>query len=49
MIDIIEELKAIHREVAVGRDTVTVVIRRNYSAAIEDAWDALTDPARVRR
>jgi uncharacterized protein YndB with AHSA1/START domain len=53
MIDIASQLKAIHR--AVGRqqagsgEVVSVVLRRQYDAAIDDVWDALTDPVRVRR
>jgi uncharacterized protein YndB with AHSA1/START domain len=53
MIDIANQLKAIHR--AVGRqpagsgEVVSVVLRREYDAAIEDVWDAVTDPVRVRR
>jgi uncharacterized protein YndB with AHSA1/START domain len=53
MIDIANHLKAIHR--AVGRrpaasgELVSVVLRRVYDAAIEDVWDAVTDPVRVRR
>ncbi|MER5177460.1 hypothetical protein ABT009_03625 [Streptomyces sp. NPDC002896] len=27
----------------------TVLVRRTYDAAIEDAWDACTDPRRISR
>jgi uncharacterized protein YndB with AHSA1/START domain len=53
MIDIVRQLAAIHR--AVGKqpadngDDVTVLLRRDYTAEIEDVWDAVTDPERVRR
>ncbi|MGH2586378.1 MAG: SRPBCC family protein [Dehalococcoidia bacterium] len=53
MIDIAGQIKAIHRQV--GRQTtasgedVCVLLQRTYEAAIEDVWDALTDPDRVKR
>ncbi|ROS37854.1 SRPBCC family protein [Amycolatopsis thermoflava] len=53
MLDIANHLKAIHREVrrgtTTGGETVTVLVRRRYDATAEDVWDAVTDPARVRR
>ncbi|MEU0515812.1 SRPBCC family protein [Amycolatopsis sp. NPDC006125] len=53
MLDIANHLKAIHREVrrgtTTGGETVTVLVRRRYDATVEDVWDAVTDPARVRR
>ncbi|AIJ23014.1 SRPBCC family protein [Amycolatopsis methanolica] len=53
MLDIANHLKAIHREVRRGTttegETVTVLVRRRYDATAEDVWDAVTDPARVRR
>lgn len=53
MIDIAQHLKAIHREVgrqpAESGEVVSVTLRRDYDAAIEDVWDAVTDPDRVRR
>ena len=53
MIDIAAHLKAIHREVgkrpAESGELVSVLLRRSYDAAIEDVWDALTDPDRVKR
>ena len=27
----------------------TVVLRRRYAAAVEDVWDAITDPERIGR
>ena len=53
MIDIPSQLAAIYREVGQrsvdGEESVTVVLRRSYDAAIEDVWDAVTDPERMRR
>ncbi|GIF63517.1 activator of HSP90 ATPase [Asanoa ishikariensis] len=54
MIDIANHLKAIHREVGVGPaegggEEVSVVLRRTYAAPVEDVWDALTDPDRIKR
>lgn len=53
MIDIAGQLKAIHREVGVrpidSGDGVGVLLRRSYGAPIEDVWDAMTDPDRVKR
>ncbi|WP_431920963.1 SRPBCC family protein [Amycolatopsis tucumanensis] len=53
MLDIANHLKAIHREVrrgtTTGGETVTVLVRRRYDTTVEDVWDAVTDPARVRR
>nr|MDT0656657.1 SRPBCC family protein [Micromonospora sp. DSM 115978] len=53
MIDIITELAAAHRAVAnrtgVEGEVIGVVLRRRYPAAIEDVWDALTDPDRLSR
>jgi len=53
MIDIANHLKAIHREV--GRqhspsgEVVGVVLRRDYNAHVDDVWNALTDPDRIKR
>lgn len=53
MSDILSELAAVHRET--GRRPVragearTVVLRRDYEAAIEDVWDAVTNPERIGR
>ena len=53
MIDTITEIDAIHREVSIGStetgEMVSVVMRRDYRAAVEDVWDALTDPDRIKR
>jgi uncharacterized protein YndB with AHSA1/START domain len=53
MIDIANQLKAIHREVgtqtAESGEVVTVLMKRSYDADIEDLWDALTDPVRLKR
>ena len=50
MIDIAEQLKAIHRQVGEGADeTIGVLLRRTYDAAAADVWDAVTDPDRLKR
>jgi uncharacterized protein YndB with AHSA1/START domain len=53
MIDIVKEIEAAQREVGVGRIAAgegrTIRIRRTYAAAIDDVWDALTDPRRIGR
>lgn len=54
MIDIAHHLHATQREVALRKEsgtveTVAVVLRRTYSADVEDVWNAVTDPERVRR
>ncbi|MQA10208.1 MAG: ATPase [Pseudonocardiaceae bacterium] len=53
MIDIANQLKAIHREVAMqstaSGEVVSVLLNRSYDATIEDVWDAVTDPDRVKR
>ncbi|ROP36718.1 SRPBCC domain-containing protein [Saccharothrix texasensis] len=50
MIDIADQLKAIHRGVHEGSDkTVGVLLRRTYDAAAADVWDAVTDPDRLKR
>lgn len=53
MIDIVNEVNASRREVArrSGDDgeIVSILIRRSYPATIEDVWDAVTDPDRLRR
>jgi uncharacterized protein YndB with AHSA1/START domain len=53
MIDIQSQIEAIDREVArregAGGEEVSVLISRTYDSAIEDVWDALTDPERVKR
>jgi uncharacterized protein YndB with AHSA1/START domain len=51
--DIAHELAAIHREAGSGKTPVgdgkTVLLRRTYSADIEDVWDALTTAERINR
>ncbi|HWD45501.1 MAG TPA: SRPBCC family protein [Actinomycetota bacterium] len=55
MIDIANQLKAIHRQVerqpAAGGagERVSVLLRRSYDTAVEDVWDAVTDPDRMKR
>jgi uncharacterized protein YndB with AHSA1/START domain len=53
MIDIAKEIEAAQREVGTGRlpagEGRTIRIRRTYGAAIDDVWDALTDPGRIGR
>lgn len=51
MFDMIEELAAIHRNVAIddSGDTVSVSLTRTYHADAEDVWDALTNPERIPR
>jgi uncharacterized protein YndB with AHSA1/START domain len=53
MIDIANQLKAIHREVgqrtAESGEVVTVLMKRSYGADIEDLWDAMTTPERLKR
>ncbi len=53
MIDIVHEINAIHRQVgnrpAAGGAGIGVLLRRRYPAAIEDVWDAVTDPDRLKR
>jgi uncharacterized protein YndB with AHSA1/START domain len=51
--DLLEELAETAREVArrgAGADElIAVTLRREYPAAVEDVWDALTDPQRLAR
>ena len=49
MIDILEHINAVQREVSRTGETVTVLMRRAYQAAPEELWHALTDPERMRR
>lgn len=53
MSDILDSLKAVHRETGHGRvpagEGRTVVLRRSYPAPAEEVWDALTDPERISR
>lgn len=49
MIDILEHINAVQREVSRTGETATVRMRRSYQAEPEELWDALTDPERMRR
>jgi uncharacterized protein YndB with AHSA1/START domain len=53
MIDVPDDVGQIDREVRDGTvpagEGKTVLIRRTYPAAIEDVWDAITDPSRISR
>jgi uncharacterized protein YndB with AHSA1/START domain len=49
VIDILEHINAIHRQVSQIGEEVRVTLRRTYRAEVEDVWDALTDPDRIRR
>ncbi|MDC3959989.1 SRPBCC family protein [Polyangium jinanense] len=53
MIDIMKELYAVHRETGpkamLAGEGRTVKLRRSYDAEIEDVWDAITNPERIRR
>ncbi|SDM36795.1 SRPBCC family protein [Allokutzneria albata] len=53
MIDIVNQINATHREigtlpVATGEGR-SLLLRRSYDAAIEDVWNACTDPDRIGR
>jgi uncharacterized protein YndB with AHSA1/START domain len=50
-IDIPNQLAAIYRQVGEVGDGegVGVLLRRSYGAPIDDVWNALTDPGRMRR
>jgi len=51
--DIATSIGAIQREVSRnsegGAELVSVRLRREYEASVEDVWSALTDPSRIRR
>jgi uncharacterized protein YndB with AHSA1/START domain len=53
MKDILEHLTAVTRETGNrrvdGADTKSVTLRRRYDAPIDDVWDAITDPVRIKR
>ena len=53
MIDIVNEIAAVEREVGSGRlaagEGRTVRLRRTFDASIDEVWDALTDPGRISR
>ena len=52
MIDITQQIEAIHREVSrrqgADGEEVAVVIRRTYDAPNQGVWDALTEPERIK-
>jgi len=53
VIDISNQIDAIHREVgsrsAESGEVVSVLLRRGYDAPVDDVWDAVTDPDRIKR
>jgi uncharacterized protein YndB with AHSA1/START domain len=53
MIDVHEQVNAVRREVGdrvlEAGEARCVILRREYRAAIDDVWDACTDPARIAR
>ncbi|MGW7364979.1 SRPBCC family protein [Streptomyces sp. NPDC054841] len=53
MSDIVDQINDIHREVGsrplAEGEARTVLLRRTYDAAVEDVWDACTDPERISR
>ncbi|MCI2423485.1 SRPBCC family protein [Saccharopolyspora sp. K220] len=53
MIDIAKQVTAVQRVVSQhsidGGERVSVLLRRNYAAPIEDVWSALAEPGRLRR
>jgi uncharacterized protein YndB with AHSA1/START domain len=53
MKDILDELAAVSRRVEGERtpagESRSVVLRRRYAAEIDDVWDAITDPERLKR
>ena len=49
MIDILEHINAVQREVSRTGETATVRMRRSYQAEPEELWDALTNPERMPR
>jgi uncharacterized protein YndB with AHSA1/START domain len=53
MIDIVNEIDAIQREVGTGRlpagDAHRIKLSRTFDASIDDVWDAFTNPERIGR
>jgi uncharacterized protein YndB with AHSA1/START domain len=53
VIDVVRQIEAVQREVAQGRlaagEGRVVRLRRTYNAAVEDVWDAVTNPERISR
>lgn len=53
MKDLLDELAAVHRQMGKGTvpygEAYTVELRRRYDEQIDDVWDAITRPERLRR
>ena len=53
MKDVLDELAAAHRAMGKGSvpagEAYTIEVRRRYEAQIDDVWDAVTSPERLRR
>ena len=53
MIDVTQQINAVRRQVGTrvleAGEARTVIISQAYAAAIEDVWDACTNPERLRR
>jgi uncharacterized protein YndB with AHSA1/START domain len=53
MIDVIHQISTVHRQIGTrtlpAGEARTVIIARQYSAAVEDVWDAVTNPRRIPR
>jgi uncharacterized protein YndB with AHSA1/START domain len=53
MIDTANQIDTIQRDVGThtteSGEVVSVLLRREYAAAVGDVWDAITDPERVKR
>jgi uncharacterized protein YndB with AHSA1/START domain len=53
MIDVIQQIEAVQREVGSGRlpagEARVIRMRRTYDSSIDDVWDALSDPSRISR
>lgn len=53
MIEIPRQLEAIQREVGKqpidGGEGIGVLLRQTYPAGIDEVWEALTDPDRIKR
>jgi uncharacterized protein YndB with AHSA1/START domain len=53
VIDIVNQIDAIQRDVATrpaeSGEVVSVMLRREYDAPVDDVWDAITDPDRIKR
>ncbi len=53
MRDVLDELTATHRAMGQGTlpagEAYTVELRRRYEAPVDDVWDAITNPERLRR